>query len=69
MVAAVVWPLLPPDTDASAMAAAFNTMLEGMSLRARDGASRSELEQVGNIAMSMFRSAISSSSDPRGVQP
>jgi len=57
---------LPPDTDAPAMAGAFNTMLDGMSLRARDGASRSELEQVGTIAMSMFQSAIPSSSDPPG---
>lgn len=60
---------LPPDTDAPAMAAAFNTMLDGMSLRARDGASRSELEQVGAIAMSLFGSAIPSLSHPEGVQP
>lgn len=53
---AIVEGQLPPDTDAIAMAAAFNTMLDGMSLRARDGASRSDLEQVGAIAMSMFRS-------------
>jgi len=50
---------LPPDTDAPAMAAAFNTMLDGISLRARDGASRSELEQVGTIALNMFPGAIS----------
>ncbi len=60
---------LSPHTDAPAMAAAFNTMLDGMSLRARDGASRSELERVGIIAMSMFRSAVPSSSDQPGVQP
>jgi AcrR family transcriptional regulator len=60
---------LSPDTDAPAMAAAFNTMLDGMSLRARDGASRSELEQVGAIAMSMFRGAIPTLSHPTGVQP
>lgn len=60
---------LPSDTDAPAMAAAFNTMLDGMSLRARDGASRSELEQVGAIAMSMFRSAIPSLSHSSVAQP
>ena len=64
---------LPADTDAPAMAASFDTMLDGMSLRARDGASRSELEQVGAIAMSMFRSANPTSSHPTGhptgVQP
>ncbi len=65
---------LPPDTDAPAMAAAFNTMLDGMSLRARDGASRSELEQVGAIAMTMFGRANPALSDrsgshPSGVQP
>ena len=60
---------LPADTDAPTMAAAFNTMLDGMSLRARDGASRSELEQVGVIAMSMFHSANPTPSHPSGVQP
>lgn len=59
---------LPVDTDTPAMAAAFNTMLDGMSLRARDGASRSELEQVGAIAMSMFGTAIPKLSHPTGVQ-
>lgn len=44
---------------ASALAAAFNTMLEGMALRARDGASRSELEHVGTIAMRMLQTTAS----------
>ena len=52
---AIVDGQLPPDTNTPAMAVAANTMLDGMSLRARDGVSRSELEQVGAIAMSMFR--------------
>ena len=59
---------LAGDTDAGILAAAFNTMLEGMSLRARDGASRSELEQVGALARCMFRSGNSTSSHPSGVQ-
>lgn len=50
---------LPVDTDAGVLAAAFNTVLEGMSLRARDGVSRSELEHVGAIAMRMFQNAAS----------
>ena len=60
---------LPPDTDAPAMAAAFNTMLDGMSLRARDGTSRSEHERIGAIAMSMFPDANPTSFHPSGVQP
>ncbi len=48
---------LSPDTDAENVAAALNTMLEGMSLRARDGAFQGELERVGAIAMCMLRSA------------
>lgn len=58
---------LPAHTDAPVMAAAFNTMLDGMSLRARDGASRAELEQVGAITMSLFHNIPTSS--PTGVQP
>lgn len=57
---------LPADTDATVLAAAFNTMLEGMSLRARDGASRSELEHVGALAMCMFQNAGSSSGQDTG---
>ena len=60
---------LPAGTDAPTMAAAFNTMLDGMSLRARDGASRSEFEKVGAIAMSMFPGANRTSPHPSGVQP
>lgn len=58
---------LPADTDAPMIAAAFSTMLDGMSLRARDGAPRAELEQVGAIAISMFHSIPTSS--PTGGQP
>jgi AcrR family transcriptional regulator len=45
---------LPPKTDVEALASALNTMLEGMSLQARDGASRNELDRVAGIAMAML---------------
>jgi hypothetical protein len=38
---------LPADTDAPTMAAAFNTMLDGMSLRARAGANRTSSHPSG----------------------
>jgi len=47
---------LPPDTDAEGLASALNTMLEGMSLQSRDGATQAEIERVGMIAMSMLYS-------------
>lgn len=40
---------MPSDLDAPNM--------DGVSLQTRDGASRSEIEQVSAIAISMFRSA------------
>ena len=41
----------PPDTDAAALAVFVGTVLQGMSQRARDGATRAELEQVAEFAM------------------
>jgi AcrR family transcriptional regulator len=49
---------LPSDTDTEALASALNTMLEGMSLQARDGALQDELERVGAMAMSMLHSPV-----------
>lgn len=37
---------LPSDTDVPALAGAFNTVLEGLSLQARDGLSPAELERI-----------------------
>jgi AcrR family transcriptional regulator len=42
---------LPADTDAGALAAFFNTVLRGMAVQARDGASRDRLLQIGHLAM------------------
>ncbi|MFC9324824.1 TetR/AcrR family transcriptional regulator [Kitasatospora sp. NPDC057015] len=41
----------PPGTDAAALAVFVGTVLQGMSQRARDGATRAELEQVAAFAM------------------
>lgn len=45
---------LPAQTDADGLAAALNTMLEGLSLQARDGADRDELTRIAAIAMAML---------------
>jgi AcrR family transcriptional regulator len=42
---------LPPRTDAVGFAATLNTLLQGMSVQARDGASSVELESIARIAM------------------
>jgi AcrR family transcriptional regulator len=42
---------LPQDTDVTSMAGAFNTMLEGLSIQARDGLSQSELESMAQYAI------------------
>lgn len=44
---------LPADTDIPALAGALNTMLEGLSLQARDGLSLSELERIASYAVCM----------------
>ncbi|AEW95346.1 MULTISPECIES: TetR/AcrR family transcriptional regulator [Streptomycetaceae] len=42
---------LPPDTDADALGAYFAAVFQGMSTQARDGASRTELEAMAELAM------------------
>lgn len=42
---------LPQDTDVASMAGAFNAMLEGLSIQARDGLSQSQLEKVAQYAI------------------
>lgn len=42
---------LPKATDTDALASTLNAMLEGMSLLARDGASREELDRIAATAM------------------
>ena len=45
---------VPPDADASALADFYSTILTGMSLQARDGASRKSLMATVERAMSLF---------------
>ena len=45
---------LPSKTDVKSLATALNTLLEGMSIQARDGLSRAELERVGLMAVAML---------------
>ena len=45
---------LPHDTDIAALAGAFNTMLEGLSIQARDGLSQDELERIASHAVRML---------------
>lgn len=48
---------LPADTDVPALAGAFNTMLEGLSIQARDGLSQSELERIASYAVRLLPSS------------
>lgn len=45
---------LPQDIDVTALAGALNTMLEGLSIQARDGLSRNELERIASHAVRML---------------
>ena len=45
---------LPSDTDVISLAGAFNTMLEGLSIQARDGLSQSELERIAAHAVQLL---------------
>ncbi|MFE1036993.1 TetR/AcrR family transcriptional regulator [Streptomyces sp. NPDC058807] len=46
--------LLPADTDATALARYAGAMIQGMSQQARDGASRTELEALAEIALAVW---------------
>lgn len=45
---------LPENADVPALAGAFNTMLEGLSIQARDGLSQSELEHIASHAVRLL---------------
>ncbi|MFC7819742.1 TetR/AcrR family transcriptional regulator [Streptomyces sp. NPDC057367] len=45
---------LPADTDAAALARYTGAMIQGMSQQARDGASRTELEALAEIALAVW---------------
>lgn len=44
----------PSDTDIEALAGAFNTILEGLSIQARDGLAVEELERMAMLAVRML---------------
>lgn len=48
---------LPADTDVPALAAALNTLLEGLSLQAREGLSPAELSAVAALAVRLLPSS------------
>jgi AcrR family transcriptional regulator len=45
---------VPPGVDVDALAAYFNTLLEGLSIEARDGASREQLDRTVDCAMAAW---------------
>jgi len=45
---------LPPEIDLDTLARYFTTVVQGMSLQARDGAKRAELERVASAAMAAW---------------
>ncbi len=53
---------LAPEADVEALALTLNTVLEGMSIQARDGASRAELERIAVVALTLLPPAPKKSS-------
>ncbi len=49
---------IPPDTDVPALSGALNTMLEGLSIQARDGLFQSELKAIAAHAVRMLPSPL-----------
>ena len=45
---------LAADTDVAALAGAFNAVLEGLSIQARDGSSLPELERIASLAVRLL---------------
>ncbi|NUR29739.1 MAG: TetR/AcrR family transcriptional regulator [Catenulispora sp.] len=43
--------LLPADTDATALATFYSSVIQGMSTQARDGASEDDLQRVADVAL------------------
>lgn len=52
--AAVAEGELPPGTNVAALAQFFITTLQGMSIQARSGATRTQLRHVGHVALSVW---------------
>lgn len=60
---------LPPGTDVAALASAFNTLLQGMSVQARDGAPREDLERIARASLAMLPRAQSHAADGASRAP
>ncbi|GBR02853.1 TetR/AcrR family transcriptional regulator [Asaia siamensis] len=46
---------LAPTTDLDALAGYFSTVMQGLGIQARDGASREKLIEIGHMALSVFK--------------
>jgi AcrR family transcriptional regulator len=57
---------VPVGADVAGIAAFYMTMLQGLSLRARDGASRETLMQIADAAMAGWDAMIAAPTSPRG---
>ncbi|EJL27326.1 transcriptional regulator [Caulobacter sp. AP07] len=49
--------ILPPKTDAKALAVSFAATIQGMSCQAQDGASREDLQAIARLAMAAWPTA------------
>jgi AcrR family transcriptional regulator len=56
---------LPAHTDAHALATFYAAVLQGMSAQARDGATRTDLEQIAEAALAAWPPAADRAPDPR----
>lgn len=64
--AAIADGLLPPDADATSLATYYATVVHGLSIQARDGATREELKAVVVHALAAF-DRITRVNDPAGL--
>lgn len=55
---------LPADTDCTGIAAFYTTVLHGLSIQARDGASRTQLQQVADAAIAGWDALVAGSGGP-----
>lgn len=60
---------IPGGADTAAMADFYTTVLQGLSIQARDGASRERLESIIESAMSAWRTMIAPNADTAGNGP
>ncbi|MER6915899.1 TetR/AcrR family transcriptional regulator [Streptomyces sp. NPDC000594] len=58
---------LPPGTDTAAVAAFYTAVLQGMSVQARDGARRAELERIAALALAAWSTVTGTSPDTPGA--